>query len=70
MLVSLGRRNFCTVSNAGGSTATNLERLFNLHTKKHKIPYFECRSGNIEILKDPIDFYITLHVKSQLQPPR
>ena len=40
----------------------NLEFLFNHHSVKLNQPYFTARSGNIEILKDPIDFYVALHV--------
>ena len=33
------------------------------HFLKHKLPHFKCLSGQIDILKDPIDFYVELHVK-------
>jgi len=48
-----------------GSSAENYQNnlafLFQKHTKDLKMPYFTTRSGNIEILKDPIDFYVALH---------
>ncbi|KRX07518.1 hypothetical protein PPERSA_11067 [Pseudocohnilembus persalinus] len=39
----------------------NLDFLYDQHSIKTKQPFFELRSGQIEILQDPIDFYIHLH---------
>jgi len=48
-------------SSTSSSYQNNLAFLFDKHTKTLKQPLFTCRAGNIEILKDPIDFYIALH---------
>jgi len=48
------------------SYQNNLAYIFEKHTKGLKMPYFTARSGNIEILKDPIDFYVALHVRTQM----
>ena len=41
----------------------NLDFLYNEHFLNYKLPHFKCLSGQIEILNDPIDYYIELHVK-------
>jgi len=42
-----------------------LDFLYKEHFLKNKLPHFKCLSGQIDILKDPIDFYVELHVKKQ-----
>ena len=59
MLKFIVKRSFCTNNS---KYQNNLELLFERHTKTLKQPFFLSRAGNIEILKDPIDFYIALHV--------
>ena len=36
--------------------------LFDHLIKERKSPCFEVRSNQIEILKDPVDYYLALHV--------
>ena len=59
MLTKVARRYFSQVNS---SYQNNLDFLFKNHSRQLKLPYFAIRSGNIEILKEPIDFYIALHV--------
>lgn len=49
------KRKFSSIKN-------ELEFLFTNLSKKHNLPYFKVYKGQIEILKEPIDFYINLHV--------
>jgi hypothetical protein len=42
--------------------ANSLEFLFNEHSLKIKQPYFKVNSGQIDILDNPIDFFIELNV--------
>ena len=35
--------------------------MFNHLIKERKSPCFEVRSSQIEILKDPVDYYLALH---------
>ena len=37
--------------------------LFQHLVKERKSPCFEVRSSQIEILKDPVDYYLALHVR-------
>lgn len=43
---------------------SNLDFLYKEHFLNHKLPHFKCLSGQIEILHDPIDYYIELHVRN------
>jgi hypothetical protein len=39
------------------------EFLFKYLIKDRKSPCFEVRSSQIEVLKDPVDYYLALHVR-------
>ena len=43
--------------------ANSLEFLFHEHSMKLKQPYFQVHSSQIEILDNPIDYFIELNVK-------
>lgn len=47
--------------------ANSLEFLFHEHSLKLKQPYFQVHSSQIEILDNPIDYFIELNVKSFLK---
>eukprot|EP01016_Furgasonia_blochmanni_P016657 TRINITY_DN19713_c0_g1_i1.p2 TRINITY_DN19713_c0_g1~~TRINITY_DN19713_c0_g1_i1.p2 ORF type:complete len:113 (+),score=25.45 TRINITY_DN19713_c0_g1_i1:128-466(+) len=58
MLRLLSKRGFSTKT----EFQSNLEFLYANHTRKDKQPFFRVHSKQIEILKEPIDFYVNLHL--------
>jgi hypothetical protein len=54
-----------TILKKGFCSRNELEFMFNNFTKTTKQPFFKVYSSQIEVLKEPIDFYIYLHVSYQ-----
>lgn len=57
------RNTFSFSSTQNIKYANSLEFLFNEHSLKLKQPYFQVHSSQIEILDNPIDYFIELNVK-------
>jgi hypothetical protein len=51
--------NFCTNENNFSDT---IKKLFDLNIKTKKIPCFEVYSSQIEILNQPMDYYLAIIV--------